>query len=101
MYLIYLVFFTNISLICSPDIEANSELSTFCKWNLNDLTSHKLVKISLLQTTITHHKHILKSYIENDNGRLKIDDYNPIRSDHSSGSKNRFCIYFKQYISLI
>ena len=101
MNLIYLVFFTNISLICTSDIEANSEFSTFCKWNLNGLTSHKLVKISLLQTTITHHKHILKSYIGNDNGRLKIDDYNPIRSDHPCGSKNRFCIYFEEYISLI
>ena len=110
MYLFFVFFFPNIFLICTPDIEANSEFSSFCQWNLNGLTSHKLVKISLLQTRITRHKHeviylflnFLKSYIENDNGRLKkIDDYNPIRSDHPNGSKNGFCIYFKKCIPLI
>ena len=54
---LFVFFHSNIFLICTPDIETNSEFCSFCQWNMNGLTSHKLVKISLLHRCITHHKH--------------------------------------------
>ena len=44
----------------------------------------------------------LNSSIQNDDGRIKIDGYNSIRSDHPIDSrKGGVCIYYKEHISLI
>ena len=98
---------------CS-DIEANpgpkySSL-TFCHWNLNGLTAHDSIKISLLQTYITQHnydiiclsKTFLNSSIETNDDRISIDGYNLIRADDPSDSKRGgVCIYYKEHIPLI
>ena len=96
------------------DIEANpgpkySSL-TFCHWNLNGLTAHDSIKISLLQTYITQHNYdiiclsetFLNSSIETNDDRISIDEYNLIRADHPSDSKRGgVCIYYKEHIPLI
>ena len=81
------------------DIEVNpgpkySSL-TFCHWNLNGLTAHDNIKISLLQAYVTQYncdiiclsETFLNSSIQNDDDRIKIDGYNLIRSDDPSDSK--------------
>ena len=81
------------------DIEVNpgpkySSL-TFCHWNFNGLTVHDSIKISLLQAYVTRYncdiicisETFLNSSTQNDDDRLKIDEYNLIRSDHPSYSK--------------
>ena len=96
------------------DIEANpgpkySSL-TFCHWNLNGLTAHNSIKISLLQAYIIQHNYdiiclletFLLSSIETNDDRISIDGYNLIRADHPSDSKRGgVCIYYKEHIPLI
>ena len=96
------------------DIEANpgpkySSL-TFCHWNLNGLTAHNSIKISLLQAYIIQHNYdiiclletFLLASIETNDDRISIDGYNLIRADHPSDSKRGgVCIYYKEHIPLI
>ena len=96
------------------DIETNpgpkySSLK-FCHWNLNGMTAHDSVKISLLEAYITQHNYdmiclsetFLNSSIQSDDDKIKIDGYNLIRSDHPSDSKRGgVCIYYKEHIPLI
>ena len=104
---------SNLLMQCG-DIEVNpgpkySSL-TFCHWNLNGLTAHDNIKISLLQAYVTQYncdiicisETFLNSSIQNDDDRIKIDGYNLIRSDHPSDSKKGgVCIYYKDHVSLI
>ena len=44
----------------------------------------------------------LNSSIQNDDHKLRNDDYNLIRFDHPSGSRKvRICIYYKRHCPLI
>ena len=100
---------TNLLSQCD-DIETNpgprfSSL-TFCHWNLNGLTAHDSIKISLLQAYITQHNYesetFLNGSIQSDANRIKLDGYNLIRSDHPSDSKRGgVCIYYKEHIPLV
>ena len=83
---------------------------TFCHWNLNGLTAHDSIKISLLQAYVTQHNYdiiclsetFLTSSIDSSDTRILIDGYNLIRSDHPSDSKRGgVCIYYKEHIPLI
>ena len=83
---------------------------TFCHWNLNGLTAHDSIKISLLQAYVTQHNYdiiclsetFLTSSIDSSDTRILIDGYNLIRSDHPSDSKRgSVCISYKEHIALI
>ena len=101
-------------LFCCGDIEKNpgpkySSLK-FCHWNLNGLTAHDGIKISLLQAYIIQNNYdiiclsetFLNSSIGTNDDRISIDGYNLIRADHPSNSKRGgVCIYFKEHIPLI
>ena len=108
------LFICVVNLICHcGDIETNpgpkySSL-TFCHWNLNGLTAHDFIKISLLQAYILQHNYdiiclsetFLNSSIEGNDDRILIDGCNLIRSDHPSHSKRGgVCIYYKKHIPL-
>ena len=94
------LFICIVNLLCRcGDIETNPGpkflSTTFCHWNLNELTAHDSIKISLLQAYILQHKYditclsetFLNSPIENNDDRISIDGYNLIRLDHPSDSK--------------
>ena len=96
---IFLLFCLRNLLFRCGDVEANpcpkySSL-TFCHWNLNGLTAHNSIKISLLQVHITQHNYdiiclsetFLNSSIETNDSRISIDGYNLIRAAHPSDSK--------------
>ena len=111
---IFLFLCTLNLLIQCGDIETNpgpkySSLQ-FCHWNLNGITAHHSIKISLLQAYITQRNYdiiclsetFLNSSIQSDDDKIKIDGYNLIRSDHPSDSKRGgVCIYYKEHIPLI
>ena len=112
--IIFLSLYVSNLLIQCDDIEVNlgSKYSslTFFHCNLNSLTSHNNIKISLLQAYVTQYncdiicisETFLNSSIQNDDDRIKIDGYNLIRSDHPSDSKKGgVCIYYKEHISHI
>ena len=98
-------------LLCCGDIEKNpgpkySSLK-FCHWNLNGLTAHDSIKISLLQAYIIQNNYdiiclsetFLNSSIQTNDDRISIDGYNLIRADHPSDSKRGgVCIYYKEHI---
>ena len=84
------LFICIINLLChSGDIETNpgpkySSL-TFCHWNLNGLTGHDSIKISLLAVCILQYNYdiicllsetFLNSSIESNDNRISIDGYN-------------------------
>ena len=95
------------------DIEVNpgpkySSL-TFCHWNLNGLTAHDNIKISLLQACVTQYncgiiylsETFLNSSIQNYDNIIKIDGCNLIRSGNPSDSKKvGVCISYKEHVSL-
>ena len=77
-------------LLCCGDIEKNpgpkySSLK-FCHWNLNGLTAHDSIKISLLQAYIIQNNYdiiclsetFLNSSIQTNDDRISIDGYNLI-----------------------
>ena len=82
----------------------------FCHWNLNGITAHDSIKISLLQAYIIQNnydimclsKTFLNSLIQTNDDRISIDGYNAIRVDHPSNSKREgVSIYYKEHIPLI
>ena len=101
-------------LLCCGDIEKNhgpkySSLK-FCHWNLNGLTAHDSIKISLLQAYIIQNNYdiiclsetFLNSSIQFIDDRISVDGHNLIGADHSSDLKRGgVCIYYKEYILLI
>ena len=109
------LFICIVNLLCRcGDTETNPcpkySSVTFCHRNLNGLTAHDSIKISLLQVYIRQHNYdiiwlsetFLNSSIENNDDRISIDGYNLIRSDHPSDSKRGgVCIYYKEHIPLI
>ena len=77
---------------CCGDIEIipgpKQSSLTFCHWNLNGIAAHDFIKISLLHGYITDcnfdiiclSETFLNSSLDRDDDRLKIEDYNLIRS---------------------
>ena len=83
---------------------------TFCLWNLNGLTAHDSIKISLLQAYVTQHSYdticlsevFLNSFICGSDTRISIDRCNLIRCGHPNDSKRgSVCIYYKEHIPLV
>ena len=72
-------------LIQCGDIEVNPSPKysslTFCHWNLNGLTAHDNIKISLIQAYVIQYncdivclsETFLNSSVQNDDNRIKID----------------------------
>ena len=72
---------------------------TFCHWDLNRLTAHYCIKITLIQAYISHQNFAIiclsETFLKDDH-KLEIDGYNLIRSDHPTSSKRGgVCIYYK------
>ena len=82
---------------------------SFCHWNLNGVAAHEFIKVSLLQGYITERdldiclsETFLNSSLDSEDGWLKIEGYNLIRSDQPSGSKKGgVCVYYKEHIPLL
>ena len=85
----------------NPGLKANSYQSFY--WNLNSISAHNFLKLSLLRAYITVHKFdvicisetYLDSSILHDDDNLQIPDYNLYREDHSLNVKRGgVCIYY-------
>ena len=102
-------FAFKILLILCEDIEVNpgpghwTSLS-FCQWNLNSISVHDFVKISLLEAYNAIHKFdiiclpgtFLNSILQNDDDSLVLNEYKLVRADNSSNLKRGgVSIYFK------
>ena len=91
----------------SGDIEENPRPrfnANQCHWNLNSITAHNYLKISLLRGYISLHNFdlvcISETYLDSttalDDENLAITGYNLLRIDHVSNSKRGgVCVYYK------
>ena len=97
-------------LILCGDVEVNpgpgqwTSLS-FCHWNLNSISVHGFVKVSLLEAYNAIHKFdiiclsetFLNSSLQNDDDSLVLNGYKLVRAGNPSDLKRRgVCIYFKR-----
>ena len=80
----------------NPGPKSNSSQSfSICHWNLNSISAHNFIKISLLKTYIATHKldviclseTYLDSSISNDDENFDIPGYDLLRADHLSNTK--------------
>ena len=102
--------------LLSGDVETNpgptrtpkTSLSIY-HWNLNSISAHKYVKLSLLRAYLVFHKFDIICFSETylnsgnspDDDTLEISGYNLVRSDHQFNSKRGgVCIYYENYLPL-
>ena len=98
----------------SGDIDQNSgpksnssQSFSISHWNLNSISTHNFIKISLLKTYIATHwmlrlwKTYLHSSISNDDDNLEIPGNDLFRADHPSNTKRGgVCIYYRNSLLL-
>ena len=94
----------------NPGPKCNSNQSfSICHWNLNSITAHNYLKISLLRAYISLHNldlvFISETYLDSttalDDENLAITGYNLLRSDHASNSKRGgVCVYYESPLAM-
>ena len=94
----------------NPGPKPNSCQSMFiCHWNLNRISAHNFIKLSLLKPYIAIHKFevvclsetYLNNSISNDDDSLEVPGYNLFRADYSSNTKRGgVCIYYRNSLPL-
>ena len=112
--LFYSLFY-QILLLLHGDVEAspspNKKHKTFtcCHWNVNSLTAHKMVKLSLIVAYNTIHKYYfictsetyLDSSVHADDRDILINGYNLIHDDPPSNNKRGgVCIYYQESLDV-
>ena len=110
LYVKYFWFY-EIVLKLSGDIEENlgakpssNQSFSICHWNLNSISAHNYIKVSLLRAYISTPKFdvicIFETYLDSDttdyDDNVKIAGCNLIRADHPSNAKRGgVCVYYK------
>ena len=92
----------------APKCNSNQSFS-ICHWNLNSITAHNYLKISLFRAYISLHNFdvvcISETYLDSttalNDENLAITGYNLLRADHASNSKRGgVCVYYKSSLAL-
>ena len=92
----------------APKCNSNQSFS-ICHWNLNSITAHNYLKISLFRAYISLHNFdvvcISETYLDSTTAvydeSLAITGYNLRRADHASNSKRGgVCVYYKSSLAL-
>ena len=107
-----LLFISVILLLLSGDIETNPgpdpgylNSFSFCHWNLNSITAHNFLKMSLLQAYNAINRFdiicLSETYLDNsyhtDDDQLAFPGYNLIRADNPNNIKRGgVCIYYRE-----
>ena len=82
---------------------------SICHWNLNSISVHNFIKLSLLRAYISVHNFdilclsetYLDSTISSNDSNLIIPGYDLYRADHPSNVKcGGICIYYKNFLPL-
>ena len=100
----------------SGDIEQNPgpkpsscQCFSICNWDLNSISAHNFIQLSLLRTYIAIHKFdvvcLFETYlncsISNNDDSLEFSGYNLFRADHPSNTKRGgVCIYYRNSLPL-
>ena len=123
LFLFLIGFFLNaysglqrLLILLTGDVEINPSSTrtpkaslSICHWNLNSISAHNYIKLSLLRVYLVFHKFdiicLSETYLSSgtppDDDTLQISGYNLVRSDHPFNSKRGgVCIYNKSYLPL-
>ena len=114
MFYTFFPFIQCMLLLCG-DVELNpgplnSKNLSICHWNVNGLSAHNFIKLSLLEAYVSFNKvdiiciseTFLNSEILSDDTRLSIKGYELIRKDHPSDTKRGgVCIYYNESLPLV
>ena len=107
-------WFFKIAVKRSGDVEENpgrkpssSQSFSICHWNLNTISAHNYMKLSLLRAYLSTHKfdviYISDTYLNSTSTvdeNLEIAGYTLIRADHPSNTRRGgVCIYYKNSIA--
>ena len=94
----------------NPEPKPNSCQSfSICHWNLNSISVHNFIKLSLLKPNIAIHKFdvvclsetYLNGSISNGDDSLEVPGCNFFRAGHPSNTKRRgVCIYYRNSLPL-
>ena len=94
----------------NPDLKPNScEYLSICHWNLNSISAHSFIKLSLLRGYISINKTdiiclsetYLDSSISSDNDNLELPGYNLVCADNPTNTKRGgVCIYYHNSLPL-
>ena len=94
----------------NPGPKPNScEYLSISHWNLNSISTHTFIKLSLFCANISINKidiiclceTYLDSSISSENDKLKIIGYNLVRTDHPTNTKRGgICIYYDNSLPL-
>ena len=95
LYSLLILLSADVELNPGPKRVSNSNIS-ICHWNLNSLSAHNYIKLSLLKAYIAIHKFdiiclwetYLDSITTSDDDNLAISGYNVISSVHPSNNKH-------------
>ena len=106
----------SLAIKCSGDIEENPgpkpnscEYLSICHWNLNSISAHNFIKLSLLRAYISINKidiiclseTYLDSSISSDNDNLELPGYNLVRADNPTNTKRGgVCICYHNSLPL-
>ena len=94
----------------NPGPKPNScEYLSICHWNLNSISAHSFIKLSLLCAYISINKidiiclseTYVDSSISSDNDNVELPRYNLFRADNPTyTNRGGICIYYHNYLSL-
>ena len=102
----------NIFMKLCGDVEENpgpkpnsNQIFSICHWNLNSISTHNHIKLSLLRAYLYTHRFdaiclsetYLNSETSHEDPNLEIVDYTLIRDDHPSNSKA--CLYYRNSLA--
>ena len=102
-------WFFKIAVKLSSDIEENlgpkpssSRNVSICHWNLNSISAHNYMKLSLLRAYLSTHK--FETYLNSNTStvdeKLEITGYTLIRANHPSNTnQSGACIYYKRSLA--
>ena len=98
-------------IILSGDVETNPgpqskrcQEFSICHWNLNSISTHSFIKVSLVKAHVTICNYdvicLLETYLDSnipsDDNSLEIPVYDLIRANHPSNSKRGgVCVYYR------
>ena len=87
----------------NPDQKPNScDYLTICHWNLNSISKHNFIKLSLLRSYISINKIdiicLFETYLDpsisSDNDSLELPGYNLVRADNPTNTKKAAFAFF-------
>ena len=93
----------------NPGPKPNSnQIFSVCHWNLNSVSAHNYIKLSLLRVYVSTHKFdvicIFETYLDSDTSHedpnLEIIGYTLIKADHPSDTKQGgACLYCRHSLA--